>query len=70
MSIKDRITPMENAQYYAERLSDDDGTATVLEINGTDITFKYDDGVEQFVGTLHDGESLADIVWQLLEQGE
>jgi len=57
-------TPMDTyAQHYAELLSDQDGTATVLEINGTDITFEYDNGPDQFVGTMHDGEGLADIDW-------
>lgn len=58
-------TPMDTcAQHYAELLSDEDGTATVLEISGTDITFEYDNGPDQLVGTLYDGESLADIDWQ------
>jgi hypothetical protein len=48
----------------AELLSDEDGKATVLKVDGTDITLVYDNGPDQFVGTLHDGESLADIDWQ------
>jgi len=71
MALRDRKketemqTPMDTcAQHYAELLSDGDGTATVLEINGTDITFEYDNGPDQLVGTLYDGESLADINWQ------
>jgi len=59
------MSPIEiNAQHYAELLSDENGKTTVLAINGTDITFEYDNGPDQFVGTLHDGESLADIKWQ------
>jgi hypothetical protein len=52
------------AQHQAELLSDEDGTATVWKIEGTDITFVYDTGTDQFIGTLHDGESLADIDWR------
>ena len=61
----DPRTPIQlYADHQAELLSDEDGTATVLKIDGTDITFEYDNGPDQFIGTLHDGESLADINWQ------
>lgn len=54
-------------QHQAELLSDEDGTASIVEIRGKDCLFEYDTGVDVFRGWVHDGESLADIDWKEAE---
>lgn len=51
-------------QHQAELISDEDGTATIVRVRGTDCLYEYTTPAgDSFRGWLRDGESLADINW-------